>query len=375
MADIFDYLSWRGDLEFSKSPLNPVDYLIFSQISYLPFEGIVPGPDEGGSISIHLALSNLEEKLHNKNGKHKVKLLFHDEPFFIKTIMSSQRFKNCKLLNFVNQIDTKREFQFSAVCIYTDKSCCIAFRGTDANFIGWKEDFNMAFRDTIPSQTEAVKYIEKAAVKIDGRIELCGHSKGGNLAMYSAAFCSGEIKKRITGVYSYDAPGFNGNVIKSGEFSSVKDRIHSYIPQGSVVGMLLEHGNEHTVVKSNETGLMQHSLFSWEVIHNDLSRAEKITVGSLFIGKTIREWVDSLDNVQREKFIKAIYKILNASEMNSIHEMEDSWVTAAGRIIKSLGNIDEETRKLIFNVLAELLRSAGRNINKLIKTKMKTERN
>ena len=29
MGNIFDYLTWRGDLSFSQDPVNPVDALIF----------------------------------------------------------------------------------------------------------------------------------------------------------------------------------------------------------------------------------------------------------------------------------------------------------------------------------------------------------
>ena len=43
MADIFDYLIWRGDLSLEAVPLNPVDTLILSELSYLGLEGLVPG--------------------------------------------------------------------------------------------------------------------------------------------------------------------------------------------------------------------------------------------------------------------------------------------------------------------------------------------
>jgi hypothetical protein len=369
MADLFDYLSWRGDLDFSSSPLNPVDYIVFSQISYLPFDNIVPGPDEKEGLSVHLALKKLEEKLNGKNTEEKPELLFHEDPKFISYLASSVRFRNCQLFGYVNKIDTDREYQFAAISIYTKSGSCVAFRGTDESFVGWKENFNMSFREIIPSQTEAVKYIEKMAPKIKGRLCVCGHSKGGNLAVYSAVFCGKKIQKRIEDIYRYDAPGFNKKVIESTNFAAVKDRIHSYIPQGSVVGMLLEHGNGYTVVRSSQTGLLQHILFSWELTHNDIVHTGNVTQGSLFIGKTIQEWISSHDNEQREKFIEALYTILTSSEVNSMHEMENSWFASAGKIMKSFGSIDEAARKLIFNVLTELFRSAGRNIETLFKQK------
>ena len=41
MADLFDYIQWRGDLTFKQDPLNRVDALIFSALSYLSFGGSV----------------------------------------------------------------------------------------------------------------------------------------------------------------------------------------------------------------------------------------------------------------------------------------------------------------------------------------------
>ena len=43
MADLFDYLIWRGDLPMDLVPPNPVDTLILSALSYLDYDGLVPG--------------------------------------------------------------------------------------------------------------------------------------------------------------------------------------------------------------------------------------------------------------------------------------------------------------------------------------------
>jgi len=368
MSSLFDYISWRGDLDFIQSPLNPVDYMIFSQISYLPFDDIVPGPEEKEGISLHLAMENLKEKVESKGATVKTVLGFNEDPAFIKAITTSNRFRNCQLFGFVNHVNTEKEFQFSALCIYVnDGSFSIIFRGTDASFVGWKEDFNMAFLEIIPSQLEAVKYLEKMAVFVNGSLRIGGHSKGGNLAVYAASFCSKKTQKRITDIYSYDAPGFYKKIVISNGFHTVKDRIHSYLPQSSVVGIILEQGVNYKVIKSSQTGFMQHSLYSWEVTHNDLIYADDITQGSRFLKKTIREWISSLDYEHRERFIEAIYTILNKSELKSIHEIEGSWLISTGKIIKSLGYIDEPTKRIIQKTIIELFRSASRNIDTLFK--------
>ncbi len=42
MPNILDYVDWRGDITFDKSPFNDIDNLIFTQLSYINFDGIVP---------------------------------------------------------------------------------------------------------------------------------------------------------------------------------------------------------------------------------------------------------------------------------------------------------------------------------------------
>jgi len=330
MADLFEYLAWRGDLDFSQSPLNSVDSLIFSQLSYLPFDGIVPSPGEKGSISINYAAELFKEKLNmNKYSSEKLTLLFKKDPELIEVLASSKRFGSCKLSGYVNLIDDVREIQFSAICISTGEGFSfVAYRGTDLNIVGWKEDFNMSFVDAIPAQIEAVNYLEKMACGLKGRLCIGGHSKGGNLAVYAAAYCKKQIQKRITDIYSYDSPGFRKKVLSSEGFAVIKNRIHSYIPQSSVVGMFFEHGCEQKIVKSVQFGLLQHELYSWEVTYNDLFFVDDVTLGSRFVDKTVKEWIAGQDKDQREQFLNALYSIVEDSEVKSLQEFETSWFKA-----------------------------------------------
>jgi hypothetical protein len=367
MANIFDYITWRGDLSFTQSPFNPVDNIIFSQLAYLPLDGIAPGPDENGLITVSRAAELFNEKLQNDTSVEQA-IVFKEDPALLRALGLSQRFGNCRLYGYVNVIDVEREIQFAAVCADTgDDSSCIVYRGTDLTLIGWKEDFNMCFSEVVPAQIEAVHYLEKMAQKTTGALRVGGHSKGGNLAIYAASQCSAKIQQRITDVYTNDAPGFHEKVIASDGFAEIRDRIHSFIPQESVVGLLLEHGNDHQVIKSSQAGLRQHELHSWEVTHNDMVRLDSVTQGSLFVNKTLQEWIGALDIAHREQFFEALYTILSASQAKSLPELGSLWFRNAGLMLKSLGNIDDSTRSLIRKTLAALIGTARRNIDTLLK--------
>ena len=364
MANIFDYLIWRGDLSFSQSPFNPVDAIILSQFSYLPLDGIVPGPDEEGGISLRLAQKLFSEKLAKNESDIKSHVMFKEDPALFLALASSVRFGDCHLFGYVNNSDISRETQFSAFCLLLgDDSCFVVFRGTDFSLVGWKEDFNMSFSEVIPAQVEAAEYLEKMASLTKGSIRLGGHSKGGNLAIYAASNCNKKNQKRIIEIYSNDSPGFHETVIEGEGFGAIKDRIKAFIPESSIIGLLLEQRWDYSVIKSSKVGLMQHELYSWEIAYNNMVFADKVSQKSLFVDKTIKQWVGSFTKKEREKFTNALFTILRASKAKSFTELEKNWLPAAGSMIKTLGDADNETKALLRKILGVLFNTAIQNMN------------
>ena len=53
MANILDYIDWRGDLTFEQSPFNKIDTLILCQIAYLRFDGLIKDLDFTDSVSLN----------------------------------------------------------------------------------------------------------------------------------------------------------------------------------------------------------------------------------------------------------------------------------------------------------------------------------
>ena len=369
MANIFDYLSWRGDLSFHQSPFNTVDALILCQLSYLPFDRIVGTPDQDTEITISEAAKIIKKK-REKNTLDGY-IMFKEDPEFLIALSQSSRYRDCVLHSYVNNIDEVQEKQFSAICIYTGTITFIAYRGTDASLVGWKEDLNMSFCDVIPSQLQAVSYLEKAAKNIIGPLLIGGHSKGGNLAVFAASSCSKKTAKRVKGIYSFDAPGFHHRLIASDGFLMIRDRINLYIPQSSVIGLLFEHGKEFIVIKSSQSGILQHDLYTWELSYNDIVRFESLTQSSHFVDRTLREWIGNMDYESRRKFIDTLFTILNATQAKSFVDMSTDWFKAAGKMIQTLGNIDNSTRKVIKKTIAALFDAARNNFDTLLKSNSK----
>jgi hypothetical protein len=231
--------------------------------------------------------------------------------------------------------------------------------------VGWKEDFNMSFSDVVPAQTEAAAYLEKIAGQHRGPLRIGGHSKGGNLAVYASAFCAKKIQRRIRAVYSNDAPGFTQAVIQSPGYQAVREKIHAFVPQDSVIGMLFEHEEDYTVVKSARSGLTQHDIYFWEVNHNDVIRLNELTRESRFVDRTLKEWIGGLDRERREQFIETLYNILKSTEVKSFPELGAGWLKNSLVMLQSLTSLDESARQLMTETLAALFKAAKNNINAL----------
>ncbi len=367
MATVFDYINWRGDLTFQQVPFNPVDNLILARISYLPFEGIVPGPDSKKSVTISEAADEFELLSRRPGSQLSSAVILKEDPRLLSVLGESKRFGSLRLARYVNNIDISEEKQFSVLTIFGGKiPPYISFRGTDLTIVGWKEDFNMSFLSAVPSQLEAVAYLEKIARVFRGPLRIGGHSKGGNLAVYASAFCNHHVQKRIMEVYNNDGPGFSNEVINKKSFQGVAERIHTFIPQSSIIGMLFEHEEKYTVVQSTQKGLMQHDLFSWQVVHNDVVRLDEITNNSKFVDKTMKDWLNSLDPEQRKELVNHLYDILTSTHANTLQELTSQWLKNTGTMIKTINNADETTRKNLSEIFSILAKAARNNINYIL---------
>jgi hypothetical protein len=216
---------------------------------------------------------------------------------------------------------------------------------------------------------EAVSYLNAASGFLKKPFYVGGHSKGGNLAVYAAAFCNPKIQKRILSIYNNDAPGFNKKTSATKEYKAVEKRIQTYIPQDSVIGLLFEHQKNYTVVRSTENGFMQHNPFSWQVLKNDMVQVQQITKQSKFVNKTLMLWLAGMDYQTRQQFIDSLYEILVTTEVKSIPEFTDKWLKNTITLLKSMTNLDKETKDMLHKTVAELFEIARNRFSLLIKAK------
>lgn len=356
MSNIFDYILWRGDIPFVRDPLNCVDALIFSRLAYLPFDGLWK-PTENAKITLNMA----EKRFSNK--RKPPELLQGEDGALFHALAVSNRFKDISLLDYRNSFDPVMEKQFAAITFLPEKLVFVAFRGTDNTLTGWKEDFNMSFSETVPAQNDAVHYLEMIASKTHGPIYLGGHSKGGNLAVYAALNCQPSVRRRISAVYNNDGPGFSSNILQSTVYRQMAARIHTFVPESSIIGMLLEHEEDYVVVRSSASGIMQHNLYSWEVLGPDFIRLNNTTESSKLLNTTLKEWIKGLDKTERAKIVDTVFSVLNKTEAKTVKELREQWPKNAEVIRRALEELETTDKTNLIMGASKLLRAAIKNLS------------
>lgn len=337
---------------FNVKPFSTVDSLILSQFAYINFDGVVPSLS-AGTATVRIAdclkaeyfTSMLKETRDPKRNRS-----------LLLALAASPRYRDIKMTCYVNEIDSVKEKQFSAVTfIFPDNSIYIAFRGTDNTFIGWKEDFNMAFVYPVPSQERALEYLLEIAKRIPGKLILGGHSKGGNLAVYSAFASPQSVQSRILFIFDHDGPGFKEGVFDYEEYKRIEDRIFKTIPQSSLIGMLLEGHKKYTVVESSRIGVMQHDPFSWKIDGDVFSTAEEVSDGAKYMNRTIRDWLNGLSQEDLEKFTDLLFGVLDAGDAKTFSEITSEWKRNFSAIFSAIRGTDPEMKKFI----GELIKDFG----------------
>lgn len=374
MANIEDYIKWRGDLPFEQSPFCRVDALVLCQISYLNFDRLLPDYD----FSAEMKLSELAEIFENSRDfkkRSETGLLINRKtaPFFLQ-VARTRRFENIRITGYVSKIDLTIEEQFAAASYkLPDRTNFICFRGTDDSIVGWKEDFNLATEKEVPAQKDAVEYLEKAAKNLKGKIRIGGHSKGGNLAMYASAVVDKKISERILCIYNNDGPGFYEARVQSPEFVRIAEKVESCYPQFSIVGMLFQHIGKQIFVESDEIGVMQHDPFSWHIMGKDFVILENNDYGSKFFHNTFNEWISKLEPARREIFVDTVFKIIESTDAKTNTELELNFARNSVKVLKAINKLDPEMRKICKETVIEFFKAGHSQLtkaDKVIKQKL-----
>lgn len=351
MKNMLDYIKEFGHVSFEERAFSEIDALVLTELEYLPLENVVPSDENGENF---VTVKEIAEYMQ----EHKQEL-FDENPMMMteerhevsQVVATASRFQSLKFFGVVSEWDKDTTKQFAAVTVEVEPSVrLVVFRGTDETLIGWKEDFLMTYSPLVAAQTDAKEYLAKQASLWDGDLMISGHSKGGNLAIYAAATQVEDVQLRIVDIFCFDSPGLYRSVLETKGYQNIVPLAMRYIPQDSLVGLMLESEVPYVIVKSNATGAMQHSAMTWEIEDGQFIKMEKLTKNSQLNDQTFKKWTESVSDEELELFWNVFFELLFSVGIDTVNDLYGEFMHYVQEFLKAAGNMDEEKRELLTRI-------------------------
>ncbi len=359
---IIEYVLFNANKGFDELPFNNIDALIFAQLSYLDYTGIV---EDTRSESKGVYLHEISE--HEKfSGIFVLPRTVENNTKLFNAVAYSRRYGKVRAKFYEDIFESDSDTQFCGMAFVLPGNLnVISFRGTDSTILGWKENCNMLYKYPVSSQEISVAYVDKVIPKLRGKVIVTGHSKGGNLAIYSSVYCKKENKKKITKIVSFDSPGFTEEFVNDPAYLATLPKISKFVPEESMVGMLLTDKSTYQVVKSDGIGFYQHDPFMWKIDGISFVPSTKIVMRAKIIDTTFNDWVFGFEPQQREQFLEAMFLLIkrtNETNAPTFRQWMENLLLNLPLALDAIKGISADDRALILKVTKQFFASMGSSV-------------
>lgn len=341
MQGFIAYLDKYGKYSFADFPFNEIDALILSQLCYIDFDGIVD--DKGVFLmdaTTHLFSKYTDEEINGFIG------ITSKAISLLMACAKSHRYNYVELCHYVNNVDGAIDKQFSAINFILDENnMAVAFRGTDITVTGVKESAMLSYMFPVPAQIQALHYFQETAMMGKGNIYICGHSKGGNLAVFAGVSCSNSLKKRICGIYELDAPGFPEWFFDRYDYKQIESKISFFAPEGSVFGRLLKHNIKPKIVKSTNEGIKQHQVSSWVIDEAHLVTVDSFNLSSNFMSEYVNSLIEYVGEDNLEIFFDTVEYIVEHMGIEDFYDLKDVDFRKALHLVDTFARLTPEQKE------------------------------
>ena len=347
---VIDYLYQYQNVSFKDVPFNECDALLLALASYFPFDEL----NYSQLVYRNKDLINLIDRYKPAFDASERKLKYIE---IVKGLCSSLRFKDIKFAFYIKRRDEMSAKQFQAITIILKGFVYISFCGTDSTVLGWKEDFNMSYLDTIPSEIEASNYTNHIMRKFPfSKFYLGGHSKGGRLAITALKNCHKE--KRVLNVFNFDGPNYPQSFYDE-KYQSIRDKIVSYTPNESIIGRLMVPAQRPLIVASSARLLMQHDALTWLIDDNHFVYEDIYSPGSEKIVKSINNAFLNYDNETKKEFVDSLFDLLNRLNIEQLPNEKNYLLFIKDHLFdirNEWRNTNKESRETIKKITFEIVK-------------------
>ena len=371
MPNLIDYLEKVKELTFDQEPLNILDKVCINKIGYLTYEKWLTASDLKKPINLH---DFAEGKELNPDYSF---MVTKERVELAEAIVKSRRFASLSFSDYRSVLDKEVEKQFAAMIFSLPELDYhqLVFRGTDDSVIGWKEDFQLTYSREISAHRSALAFLSEHLPNLSGHITLSGHSKGGNLALYSAVQSSTALREKIAELLLLDSPGLMKSLLEKPSYQELKARMTVIRPQDSVVGVMLYWDRPAQLVAAEGIGFAQHNALSWEVdlATNDFVYEDQPTELSQRLEETFQEWIETLPNQELKQVCDLVFDTILDSGIESLDDIGIQALPQIGQMLQEFGNLSDKQKKVLqdgFNQLLWIFWKSGNKKSNLPKLEL-----
>ncbi|RSX54505.1 hypothetical protein D2E26_1305 [Bifidobacterium dolichotidis] len=279
---LLDYVRQYGNDSFEQTKANALDLLVLAELSNFDYVQSSKGEPLAQAVE-QAVLPTIRDAHHNTvvslNNKEDLELA--------QLVKKSERYAAVYMHDFQARY-VERSQQFGALAVQLNDVLCIAFRATDFTVTGWHESLELSRNEPTGSQLDAAAFLARNVASWPGRILVCGHSKGGNLAEYA---CRALVERdpavldRLISICSFDGPGLAPPLRKTEAYRQIAPLIRTFIPKSSIVGNIHKHPKQGlSYVDSPKPFVVQHYVYNWETNGTHLVAAQQTMIGRITSG-------------------------------------------------------------------------------------------
>ena len=353
MPNLIDYLEKVKELTFDQEPLNILDKVCINEIGYLTYEKWLSASDLQKTINLHDYAEGKE-----LNPEYTF-MVTKERVDLAETMVRSKRFAGLNLSDYCSVLDKKVEKQFAAMIFSLPELDYhqLVFRGTDDSVIGWKEDFQLTYSREIPAHRSAIAFLSEHLPNLSGHITVSGHSKGGNLALYSAVQSSTALREQIAELLLLDSPGLMKSLLEKPSYQEMKSKMTVIRPQDSVVGVMLYWDRPAQLVAAEGIGIAQHNALLWQVDPEtrDFIYVDQPTEMSQRLEGTFQEWIETLPNQQLKQVCDLFFDTILDSGIESLDDISIKTLPKLGQLLQEFGNLSDKQKKVLQDGFNQLL--------------------
>lgn len=376
--NLYNYVYDSGDISFADKPFNELDALVMGVLSYLPFETVLSEKEPFQPIPLRdLIITYLGSLNVDVMGAYYPDFTFKHIVLCLH-LLTAKRYIHTKVIGFGCKTSEAERMQFAALgMLLDDDTLAVSYRGTDNTFVGWKENLDMAFVPFVPGEGLATGFLKDIMDEYpDKKVRIFGHSKGGNFAVYAASSVPPRYQDRILSIYSLDGLAICSEMKESDAHKRIEDRIIHFIPEQSVIGMLLDHEKPTAVIRAHPDNEVfnQHDIYNWEVsmTEDKLVRSTWQPMGRYF-ANSLNDWFKTIKDVtDLEALLSAM---IATSERLGLSTPDDGFAQGA-KVIQNVMSmpLPRDQKRKVNNALLSLLGSLNSHRPQLRKEQQEQER-